>query len=210
MKIKSYLGIIIVGVLLVASFMPGVKAQDKDIYVQATGFIIYTDLGLAFQSGYGTQIMEIEVLTGTWGGENCVLGVTERGGNLYFESNETCTFQITNYDETNMRLTYEGCEIDVLVNGFSWNGTFPDGDTAVLIHWSWALNLPHEENWTLFMGLFGIGLLLGGLLFLAYLIKTYPLFSLSKKEILFDKISFPIAISAIIIGFGFIIMWLMG
>ena len=188
--------------------MPHASAQPKEVYVEGSGFVIYTDAGLAFQSGYGSQIMEIEVLTGTWGGENCVLGILERGGNLYFVSNETCQFQITNYDDTNMRLTYDGFDLDILTSGFSWNGTFPDGDTPCMITWSWGFELPHETNWNLFIGIAGIIILLVGLLLMAYLIRTYPVFSFSR-EMLFDKISFAIAISMIIIGFGLIVMWLM-
>lgn len=196
---------------MVASFLPGlVNAQPKEINVQGTDFVIYTDSGLTFQSGPGTQIMEIEVLSGTWVGENCRVGVTVRGGELYWKPNATCdcVIQVTNYDETNMRITIQdGFSLSVLYPGESWNGTFGN-DGPALFHWSWALDLPHEENWSLLMGLIGIALFLIGLFLMAYLIRTYPIFSFTR-EILFDKISFAISISMIIIGLGFIVMWLM-
>lgn len=184
------------------------QAQPKQIHVSGSDCVIYTDRGLAFQSGTGSQIMEIEVLTGTWSGENCRLGINERGGELYFESNVTCEFQLTNYDASRIRLTYEGFGLTPINMGFSFNGTFPAGETPCLLHWSWALDLPHEENWALIMGLIGLVLLIIGLFLMAYLIRTYPIFSFSR-EILFDKLSFAVAIAMIIIGIGFIMMWLM-
>lgn len=185
------------------------KAQPKEVYVEGSGFIIYTDTGLAFQSGSGLQILEIEVLTGTWGGENCRLGINERGGELYFESNETCQFQLTNYNlDFPVRLEYEGFALSVITQGESYNGTFPTGGEPCLIHWSWGFEMPQETYWTLFLGILGLAILIIGLFLMAYLVRTYPIFSFSR-EILFDKISFAIAISMIIIGIGFIVMWLM-
>lgn len=194
--------------LLLTLFCPGVQGQPKDVYVEGNGFTIYTDLGLGFHSKEDTMILTIEVLTGTWGGENCRLGVNERGGELYWESNETCTIQITNYHDRPVRLYYEGFTLSYLVSGYSWNGTFPNDGTGCLLHWSFMLPSPVEENWGLFLGILGLALLIIGLLLMAYLVKTYPLFSFSR-EILFDKMSFAVAISLIIIGFGFIMMWLM-
>jgi len=138
------------------------------------------------------------------------LGILERGGNLYFESNETCQFQLTNYNADNItvRLTYDGFDMDPIVQGFSYNGTFPNDGTGCSISWSWGFLMIQESNWSLIMGIVGIVLLLVGLLLMAYLIKTYPIFSL-HGEMLFDKIAFAISMAMIIIGFGFIMMWMM-
>lgn len=186
-----------------------VNAQPKEVYVSGTDFIIYTDIGLAFQSHDDQMIMEIEILEGDWVGENCRLGVTERGGELYWEPNATCRcyFQLTNYYDLPIRIIYEGFPLDPLYPGQSYNGTFGN-DGPAYIHWSWGFPTVIEENWTVLMGIFGVGLLLVGLLLMAYLIRTYPLFSFTR-EILFDKISFVISIVLIIIGAGFIMMWLM-
>lgn len=175
--------------------------------MEAINFEIYTDTGLAFQCDMN-KIMSIEVLTGTWGGEDCRLGMSDRGGELFFHANETCTFQLENSNDRVMRLSYQGCLLSTLEQGFSYNGTFPD-DTDVLIHWSWALEMPHETYFTFLLGLVGLGLMIGGILFDAYLIKVTPFFGFGNKEIIFEKESFVLGLCAIVIGFGLVVVWLL-
>ena len=178
--------------------------------VQGSGFNIYIDMvggGLAFQNPDFT--FTIELLTGTWNGTDCTLGMTERGGTLSFHSNDIAEVQLSHTAEYGMRLDYEGITLSDIEPGHSWNGTIPD-DTDIYLHWSFSFLMPHEENFLLFVGIFGMALFVGGILFTAYLVKVTPLFSFGTKEILFEKMSFVLGIFAVVIGAGLIMIWLMG
>ena len=183
-----------------------VKAADP--VVSGSEFVIYTDTGIAFESDTQGRILEVEILVGTWQGDNCVLGVTDRGGNLYFDNVQNCSFQLTNYHDSSIRLYYEEFGLTTLNQGYSYSGDWIAGTTP-FIRWAWGLELPIESDFMFFVGIFGVGLMFGGVLFSAYLVKTTPLFSLGKKEILFEKESFILGLAAAFIGFGFIMVWLL-
>lgn len=181
--------------------------QAADYIGSGIDFEIYTDSGLAFQSDMN-KIFTIEILTGTWGGKNCRFSLHTRGGELYFEANETCQFQLSHEYDHSIRLDYEGFDLSIIEQGYSYNGTFTSGN-AVLLHWSWSFEMPHEENFMLYVGLFGIGLFVASILLTAYFVKTVPFFTLGKGKILFEKLGFIMSLTGIIIGFGLIMVWLM-
>lgn len=150
----------------------------------------------------------IEVLGGIWNGTDVRLGISQRGGYVSFYSNELAYVQLENwYEDMNVRLQVEGVTVSVLSLGV-WNGTIP-ADTECVIHWSWAFLMPHEENFLFWVGLLGIILVLFGLMLTVYCFRHYPIFTLTDRELVWEKEALIAGICAVIIGAGLIITWLL-
>lgn len=195
--------------MLFASFVPSVFAATP--LVEGYGFQIFVDSqgGFAFNHGETNKTMIIEVLSGTWNGTECQVSMTDKGGTLYFYSNNISYIQITNVYNLKLILRYDGLTLSVL-DEENWTGTIP-ADTEVYIHWRWEILMPHEENFMLWIGVLGIILLIFGLMLTAYCFRHYPLFTLNQNtEMVWEKEALMVAICAAIIGFGLIVMWLLG
>lgn len=103
----------------------------------------------------------------------------------------------------------EGIQLSTLTPAHSWNGTIPAA-TECYMAWGFALTTIYEENWNILFGVFGLCLLIAGLVCLAYGFKKYSLTTWSNKETLLDNNILIFAIPAIFIGAGMIIIWMMG
>lgn len=166
-----------------------------------------TEGGLAFQHDIENKTFTIEVLSGTWNGTNCVLGMTERGGNLNFQSNNLAYVQLSHNALHGMRLTYEGISLSTLETEHSWNGTIPV-DTEIYLKWSFSFLMPHEENFMVYVGASGIILFMVSLLLGAWGLKKYGLFSMEHTSI-WEWDAVPFIVIGLIVGVGLIITWLM-
>jgi len=195
---------------LLASNFSLAYAQGADPIVEGTEFSIYATSGggIAFQHQLTNYTFQIEVLSGTWNGTDGVLGMTDRGGYIYFQSNNDTEVQLSHNNEYGLRLEYEGISLSILTEGHSWNGTIPNS-TETYLRWSFPLILPHEENFMIYLGLFGLGLMISGLLLGAYSFKTYPIFSF-KRETIWETSLLIYSFIACFIGFGLVITWLLG
>jgi hypothetical protein len=195
--------------LFLASNVSFAYAQGADIIVEGSDFEIFMETGggLAFQHRIENYTFTIEVLSGTWNGTNCTLGMTDRGGNLYFYSNADSEVQLSHNNDVGLRLDYEGIVLSILTPSHSWNGTIP-ADTPVYLKWSFSFLMPHEENFMLYVGLLGIALLVSGLLFGAYSFTQYPIFSF-KRETIWETSLLVYSFTAAFIGAGLIITWLL-
>jgi len=216
-KTISALALLLTAFLACGFFCPLVNAQGSDVLAQGDSFLLYQVAGggfnfqhVDFRHGYyENRTVTIEVLTGALNGSDVRLGLTERGGNLFFHSNFGCEIQLSHDSGNRLRLDYEGVEFSTVTAGSSWNGTIQD-DTDVYIHWSFVYLLPHEENFNLYLGLFGIILLVAGILLLVYSFRTYPIFTFSAtKETVWEQNYVAYAIVCIIIGVGLIMTWLL-
>lgn len=163
--------------------------------------------GLAFQSGMVNNTFTIELLSGIWNGTSASVGITERGGNLIFHNINTSYVQLSHNFGFGLRLQYEGIVLTVLDAAHSWNGTLP-ADTDIYLKWGFALTMPHEANFELYVGVSGIGLLLVSVMLLAWGLRKYPLFSMDKESLL-EKDILPFIGGGLILGIGLIIIWLM-
>lgn len=195
--------------------------DSSDPLVQGYNFNIYIDGqgGLAFQHDFNLTFY-IEVLDGVWDGRDCQLIMRGKSGVLYFVSYNSCSVQLYHYNDREIALTVEGMEVDILdpvppstgdfyKNGYVWNGTITAG-SEVRISWNLPELLIYEENWMLYLGLIGLGLLIAGIFLTVYAFRHYKLFTLGNEETVWEKEILPICILLLIFGFGLLIIWLLG
>jgi hypothetical protein len=193
-----------------AVLAPTVEASE--IYAEGEGFQITAEDsgGVGFQMDKGVFVME--VLSGALNGTDCSLGLLYRGGNLYFHNTELCyvTFYQSSLTES-MGLTVE-------VNGESqrfavqpsteYNWTLSAG-AEVYLTWSYALTMPHEENFMLYLGILGIALIIVAVGLTVYAFRHYIIFTLSDKETVWEKDVLPVALACFIFGIGLTFAWLL-
>jgi hypothetical protein len=216
-KVISVLALLFASFLACAFYAPSVNAQGSDVLAQGDSFLLYQVAGggfnfqhVDFKHGYfENRTVTIEVLTGSLNGSDARLGLTERGGNLFFHSNSGCEIQFSHNSGNRLRLDHDGVEFSVITAGTAWNGTIPT-DTDVMIAWNFVYLMPHEENFNLYLGILGIILLIAGILLLVYSFRTYPIFTFSAtKETVWEQNYVAYAIVCIIVGAGLIMTWLL-
>lgn len=179
-----------------------------------TGFytLIETGNGVMFQhtnkTGGVYAFLAAETIAGTWDGYDCHLSTNRRGGSFNFISNQTATIQFyaSQYD---MHLIADGATL-TKITATSWVLELTEDTDLVQLNWGFPLVLPHEENFMFYIGMFGIGLLVAGIMLTAYAFRHYTLFTLSDKETLWDKDILPFCIVLDIGGVCLIAAWLLG
>lgn len=169
--------------------------------------VLNSSEALDFQSQLENFTFHVDVLAGTLNATECTLGMNNRGGSLYFHNNNLTEIQISHNNEFAIKLIYDGLSLSDLVAGHSWNGTIP-ADVDAYIQWGFIFLLPHEENFMLYIGLFGIALFSSGSLLGAYSFKKYPIFSF-ERETIWETGLLMYSFIAAFIGIGLVITWLL-
>ena len=169
---------------------------------------IYTHTGLAFQHDSINKTVAISVLTGVWNGTEARLSMTSKYGDLYFYSNSECQIQLeTNWNNAaGLRIVHEGITLSTITKGVSWNGTIP-ANTQCRLFWSFSSLEIYEENWNLYLGLLGIGLLVSGVIIGAWSFTKYPVMSFNR-ECIWESSIIVYCFVAAFVGFGLIMVWL--
>lgn len=163
--------------------------------------------GYAFSSG-ANKTVYLNVIEGLLNGTDGYIGLTERSGTVSFYSNNESSIQLS-HDSYRIILTYDGLTLSTLTEK-SWNGTIP-ADTDIYIHWKWTELMIHEENFMFFIGILGIVLLVAGLMLTVYCFRHYPIFTLNQNtEMVWEKEALIAGVCAAFIGFGLIMLWLLG
>lgn len=207
--------------LLATAYFSTAQAADNSNPRIASGTgqqILIIDQGsVTFQHDLN-RTFNIQVLDGTWNATDCALSVTERGGSLYFTSHNLTHIQLFQYGDTGqthntyykidemVTVVVDGMELSTITAGRSWNGTIPSTG-QVYIQWGWSLLLPHEQNFLFYIGMAGLGMLLGGIALAVYSFRHYKFFTLGSEETVWEKDALMFAVVLIIMGICLIFAW---
>lgn len=187
-------------------FLPNAKAASE-VIAEGSNCAVTGNIGFQMEKG----VFTLEVLSGTLNGTSAVYGLLYRGGNLYFFNEELCYVVLYQSADEQLGVTVEiagekqrfACQPST-----EYNFTLP-AQTQVYIMFSFAITMPHEENFMLYAGILGFALIIAGIFLIAYALRHYPIFTLSNKETVWDKDILPVAIACLIFGLGLLLAWLL-